>query len=334
MTLPKTARLQLQKFAGRLDNLEVLNLVSVPKGHGGLVFMNTIAVNNSGHGVGFLEGCPHMFDPPDQAWPGILLGSGTEDYFDSGWYFNAGEFRLPVAGDTHMLQNKSVAEWSAYRFHEMDPLRFSDGVRVTWRCGEGGGPPHTTDGSGKCYNELPDNGDPYLGPGAPKATGTGDTLCEWVESYGWVYVWPADGIISSIGSSSSSSISSLEAAASTEAVSTVELGWDESMSEKYDAAIKGEEQRRIAAKAGWIGQVSAPVTVDESAPDVDKYFLGKQGDSCTATCAAQKLHCSWHVETNNSEAIFTQLGVTCKKASSPSKWWAGDQPSFCSGDDP
>ena len=302
MTLPKTARLQLQKFAGRLDNLEVLNLVSVPKGHGGLVFMNTIAVNNSGHGVGFLEGCPHMFDPPDQAWPGILLGSGTEDYFDSGWYFNAGEFRLPVAGDTHMLQNKSVAEWSAYRFHEMDPLRFSDGVRVTWRCGEGGGPPHTTDGSGKCYNELPDNGDPYLGPGAPKATGTGDTLCEWVESYGWVYVWPADGIISS-----------LEAVASSEP------------SVPYGPVFPTAPLDTMSA---------APVTADESAPDVDKYFLGKQGDSCAATCAAQKLHCSWHVETNNSEAIFTQLGVTCKKASSPSKWWAGDQPSFCSGDDP
>ena len=54
----------------------------MPKGHEGLVFMTTLSVNNSGHGVGFLEGCPHMFDPPDQAWPGVLLGSGTEDYFD------------------------------------------------------------------------------------------------------------------------------------------------------------------------------------------------------------------------------------------------------------
>ena len=63
----------------------------MPKGHEGLVFMTALAVNNSGTGVGFLEGCPHLFDPPDAAWPGILLGSGTEDYFDSGWYFNAGE---------------------------------------------------------------------------------------------------------------------------------------------------------------------------------------------------------------------------------------------------
>ena len=31
VTLPPTARLQLQKFAGRLENLQVLDLVSVPK---------------------------------------------------------------------------------------------------------------------------------------------------------------------------------------------------------------------------------------------------------------------------------------------------------------
>ena len=95
----------------------------MPKGHEGLVFMTALAVNNSGTGVGFLEGCPHLFDPPDAAWPGILLGSGTEDYFDSGWYFNAGEFRLPVAGDTHLKMkgapwwgintSANVSEWSA-----------------------------------------------------------------------------------------------------------------------------------------------------------------------------------------------------------------------------
>ena len=54
---------------------------------------------------------------------GILLGSGTEDYFDSGSYFNAGEFRLPVAGDTHLKMkgapwwgintSANVSEWSA-----------------------------------------------------------------------------------------------------------------------------------------------------------------------------------------------------------------------------
>ena len=52
---------------------------------------------------------------------------------------------------------------------------------MTWRCGEGGGTSHSTDGSGKCYNSLP--------PQPPPHADT--TLCEWVDSYGWVYVWPA-----------------------------------------------------------------------------------------------------------------------------------------------
>ena len=158
------------------------------------------------------------------------------------------------------------------RFHEMDPLRFSDGVRVTWRCGEGGGPTYTTDGSGKCYNILPEEV-----PHSPT------TLCEWVTSYAWVYKWPATGDDSEGGAEPPAEV----------AVSTV--------------------------------------TVGEAAPDVDKYFLGKQGADCTDTCAAQKLHCSWSIETHDSEALFTELGVKCKAASAQGgKWWAPDQPSFVS----
>ena len=58
--------------------------------------------------------------------------SGTEDFFDSGWYFNAGEFHSPVSGFTHLVSTKNKTEWSAYRFHEMDPLRFADGVKSEW----------------------------------------------------------------------------------------------------------------------------------------------------------------------------------------------------------
>eukprot|EP01079_Euglenida_sp_SAG-EU17-18_P010357 gene10357-1876_t len=183
--LPTTARLQLQSFSGPLQTLEVLNLVHVPEGSKGFVFLVALSVNNSGHlhhpnPKGFLEGCPHMFDPPSQAWPGTLLGSGTEDYFDSGWYFNAGEFHLPVAGYTHILDKDDALEWSAYRFHEMDPLIFNNGVRVTWRCGENGSP--APDGGNKCYIQ-PQQDDL---PPSEEAT-----LCEHVQSYGWVYTWPA-----------------------------------------------------------------------------------------------------------------------------------------------
>jgi hypothetical protein len=39
---------------------------------------------------------------------------GTEDYFDSAWYFDAGEFYLPNSGFTHLDQTNGVT-WSAYR---------------------------------------------------------------------------------------------------------------------------------------------------------------------------------------------------------------------------
>ena len=62
-----------------------------------------------------------------QEFPGTLLSTGTEDYFDSAWYFNAGEFHLPVSGFTHFNQSDNQVAWSAYRFHEMDPLLFNNG---------------------------------------------------------------------------------------------------------------------------------------------------------------------------------------------------------------
>ena len=38
-----------------------------------------------------------------------------EDYYDSAFYFNGGPFHSPVAGSTHMSNQK---EWSGYRVHE------------------------------------------------------------------------------------------------------------------------------------------------------------------------------------------------------------------------
>ena len=63
----------------------------------------------------FLEGCVHAYFDGNNAFPGVVLSTGTEDYFDSAWYFNAGEFHLPVAGFTHSSQNDSMVTWSAYR---------------------------------------------------------------------------------------------------------------------------------------------------------------------------------------------------------------------------
>ena len=90
----------------------------------------------------------------------------------SAWYFNAGEFRLPVAGFTHLNVKNSSIEWSAYRFHEMDPLPFNNGFRLQW-CNGDMNDPH----SGlKCYTLANGN---IVGSPTPSI----------VTSYGWVYTW-------------------------------------------------------------------------------------------------------------------------------------------------
>ena len=116
----------------------------------------------------FMEGCYHLFTPVDAAWPGLLLSTGMEDYYDSAFYFNGGTFHAPVAGSTHMRPG----EGSGYRVHEMDPLVFHDGVRMTWRNGD-----VTDEATGlKCTSQA-------------KTKVIGSPTVSKLSALVWVYVW-------------------------------------------------------------------------------------------------------------------------------------------------
>ena len=82
---------------------------------------------------------------------------------------------MPVSGFTHKKQQPNLTEWSGYRFHDMDPLRFSDGFDFKWRCGDNVAP--AANGGGKCFSEA-------------STHPVGKPTCDYVWSYGWVYVWP------------------------------------------------------------------------------------------------------------------------------------------------
>jgi len=169
--VPSFARLNLYTVDTQFGPVEWVPVLEVPSGTKGVHFMHTLAV--AGDNMNFLEGCYHMYSPPDQEFPGTLLSTGTEDYFDSAWYFNAGEFHLPVSGFTHLNTTVGV-QWSAYRFHEMDPLQFNDGIKLVWRNGD------TLDPSGiKCFMEV--GGSVVGSPSIANVT-----------SYAWAYTWPAD----------------------------------------------------------------------------------------------------------------------------------------------
>merc|ERR1711907_483236 len=150
MSLPTTAKLSLHRIEGKMyPPLAFVPVVNLTHGRG-LIFQTTLAVSSGS--MNFLEGCYHMMVPYNQPFPGIVISTGTEDYFDSAYYFNGGQYRFPVSGSTHLNQSDGTVKWSGYRFHEQDPLTFTGGVRFLWRVGDLANPIAHPD-SPKCYVE-------------------------------------------------------------------------------------------------------------------------------------------------------------------------------------
>jgi hypothetical protein len=84
--LPTTARMNLQITSGVFQPLAYIPLASVASGSG-LFFMNTLSFAANGVGgsaANTLEGCVRFISPASAQYPGFLLSSGTEDYYDSG----------------------------------------------------------------------------------------------------------------------------------------------------------------------------------------------------------------------------------------------------------
>lgn len=137
-----------------------------------------------------------------------------EDYYNSAFYFNGGNFYSDAAGSTHHAYNGSagIAEWSGYRIHDGDdPVAFQvrdlprrtprpaalgirglhpsaalayphpprldvqDGMRFTWRNGD------TVDPSTGMKCTLKSGGKTVGHPTASHAT-----------TYAWVYTWPSE----------------------------------------------------------------------------------------------------------------------------------------------
>jgi hypothetical protein len=95
-----------------------------------------VTFEGSSTNFNYLEACLRAY--PDGRKDPIWLSSGTEDYFLGTYYFNGGPYHNPVAGLTHCDPDKpgSAYRFSAYRFHEDDPIPFHEGLRLVWRNGE------------------------------------------------------------------------------------------------------------------------------------------------------------------------------------------------------
>ena len=110
------------------------------------------------------------------------MATGTEDYYNSAYYFSAGQFTFPEVGQTWWAGNwteASPGQWSAYRVHQSDPQFFEGGMRLVWRNGDS---QKVIDGvSYKCLAP------PGCGPKECPVVGAPTASIVW--SYTWYYTW-------------------------------------------------------------------------------------------------------------------------------------------------
>eukprot|EP00039_Didymoeca_costata_P003025 m.64612 g.64612 ORF g.64612 m.64612 type:complete len:399 (+) comp11660_c0_seq2:105-1301(+) len=180
--LPSSARLHLQRIeAKQYQALDWVNLLDVPKAYGAIL-MNTLAVETAS--LNFMEGCVHVYSPYDAPFPGLIIATGTEDYYNSAYYFSAGQFTFAEVGQTWVgggWTTENPGQWSAYRIHdEGDPQFFSDGVKLVWRVGDS-----QKNIDGVLYKCL-------APPGCNTTTcpPAGSPTNATVWSYTWYYTWP------------------------------------------------------------------------------------------------------------------------------------------------
>ena len=147
--LPETARLKLHKLENHVAKpLEEFALCDVTGA--GALYQVTMAGEGLRKGpdwtsLSFLEAIMRAY--LDGEKEPTELSSGLEDYFLGTYYFNRGRYANGLAGLTH-FDAKNTA-FSAYRFHDEDPVVFKTGLRLTCRCGDQangktvGNPPET-----------------------------------------------------------------------------------------------------------------------------------------------------------------------------------------------
>uniref|UniRef100_A0A7V4XUK8 DUF2961 domain-containing protein n=1 Tax=Acidobacterium capsulatum TaxID=33075 RepID=A0A7V4XUK8_9BACT len=129
LNFPENTRLRLHKRVDlTVHPLQEFTLCDVAGS--GMVFMVSMAAQSTN--FEFMEGQMRAYI--DGSSTPQFLSSGLEDYFLGTYYFNRGLYHFHQAGLTH--KNEEDHSFSAYRFHDLDPVLFSGGLRLACRCGE------------------------------------------------------------------------------------------------------------------------------------------------------------------------------------------------------
>ncbi|MDZ7337794.1 MAG: DUF2961 domain-containing protein [candidate division KSB1 bacterium] len=113
--------------------------------------------------ITYLEGDEMIYVDGEVA-PSIY-GTGTEDYFSSGWYFNHGTYAGPLHGC--IIKDEEQARVVAYRFHVGDAIPFRRSLLVTIEHGHGNEVPADYSSVAYWYQKEPHKVFPPMPP--PKA---------------------------------------------------------------------------------------------------------------------------------------------------------------------
>jgi hypothetical protein len=89
-------------------------------------FVGVVQCMSGAPELGFLEGDELIWSDGEKVWN----GTGTEDYFNSGWYFKDGPVSQPLHGAVRLSGERGHAEVSAYRFHLNDAVPFHRDLRA------------------------------------------------------------------------------------------------------------------------------------------------------------------------------------------------------------
>ncbi|MDP8224330.1 MAG: DUF2961 domain-containing protein [Candidatus Lernaella stagnicola] len=88
--------------------------------------VGVVQISGADYGRGYLEGDERFY--PDGLRTPTLHGTGTEDYYNGGWYFDRGMFSLPTHGFPMHVREGDWDTAGMYRLHVGDALTYFNGV--------------------------------------------------------------------------------------------------------------------------------------------------------------------------------------------------------------
>ena len=233
--------MELHKIDKTLAPNTFARLANISAGREGIIYLVTLGLETSPpwgrlatNGTlinmnNYVEGCFHLLRNSAEEWPGMVLGTGLEDFFDSAFGFSIvapgipgapplirsceaaetdGEQRPkvclnegvlwqgPTSGLLHFSADysdpdptKAVERISAYRFLDDELVGVDDGGAFGW---ENGCAKDARKGTNKCGESslTPAGSSGGMLPHSPIGTGYCLAHPTRVRAYVWVYTWP------------------------------------------------------------------------------------------------------------------------------------------------